>query len=92
MKKALEFYSGIGGFHYSVLLSEMPVEVVQAFDIHSFANETYYHNFKSKANSRNIETLTAKDIDKYGADVWMMSPPCQPYTRQKEGLCEKDDK
>jgi len=85
-KKALEFYSGIGGFHYSVLLSEFPIEVVQAFDIHIFANQTYDFNFKSKTNAQNIESVTAKDIDRYGADVWMMSPPCQPYTRQKEAL------
>eukprot|EP00026_Physarum_polycephalum_P009738 Phypoly_transcript_09872.p1 GENE.Phypoly_transcript_09872~~Phypoly_transcript_09872.p1 ORF type:complete len:334 (+),score=28.13 Phypoly_transcript_09872:67-1068(+) len=85
-KKALEFYSGIGGFHYSALLSSCPIEIVQSFDIHSFANDTYLFNFKSKVNSHNIETLSAKDIDQYEADIWMMSPPCQPYTRQKEAL------
>ncbi|KAK2993761.1 hypothetical protein RJ640_025068, partial [Escallonia rubra] len=30
----------------------------------------------------NIQTLSAADLDSYGAHVWLLSPPCQPYTRQ----------
>lgn len=30
----------------------------------------------------NIQTLTAGDLDKYKAHAWLLSPPCQPYTRQ----------
>ncbi|KAL5975266.1 C-5 cytosine-specific DNA methylase [Asimina triloba] len=30
----------------------------------------------------NIQSFTASDLDKYGADAWLLSPPCQPYTRQ----------
>ena len=25
---------------------------------------------------------SANDIERYGADVWLLSPPCQPHTRQ----------
>ncbi|KAH7524699.1 hypothetical protein FEM48_Zijuj06G0147300 [Ziziphus jujuba var. spinosa] len=30
----------------------------------------------------NIQSLTAADLDSYGAHAWLLSPPCQPYTRQ----------
>lgn len=30
----------------------------------------------------NIQILTAADLDKYRAHAWLLSPPCQPYTRQ----------
>ena len=32
--------------------------------------------------NKGIETLSPKALDKFGADVWLMSPPCQPFTRQ----------
>lgn len=28
-----------------------------------------------------IETLSTKYYDDIAADIWTMSPPCQPYTR-----------
>jgi site-specific DNA-cytosine methylase len=31
---------------------------------------------------RNIQRLTVRQLDAYRADAWVMSPPCQPYTRQ----------
>lgn len=30
---------------------------------------------------RQIEALTLEYYDRVAADVWTMSPPCQPYTR-----------
>ncbi|KAL7175248.1 hypothetical protein ACSBR2_028953 [Camellia fascicularis] len=30
----------------------------------------------------NIQTLSAADLDSYRAHAWLLSPPCQPYTRQ----------
>lgn len=30
----------------------------------------------------NIGSLTARRLDKYGAEAWLLSPPCQPYTRR----------
>lgn len=30
----------------------------------------------------NIERLTARQLDAHAADLWTLSPPCQPYTRQ----------
>jgi len=57
-------------------------DVVEAFDINDVANDVYEHNFGHRPCQGNIQTLTASDLDKYKAHAWLLSPPCQPYTRQ----------
>ncbi|OAY27355.1 tRNA (cytosine(38)-C(5))-methyltransferase 2 isoform X1 [Manihot esculenta] len=80
--RVLEFYSGIGGLRYSLMKSGVKAEVVEAFDINNVANDVYEHNFGHRPYQGNIQSLTAADLDSYGADAWLLSPPCQPYTRQ----------
>ncbi|XP_073114909.1 tRNA (cytosine(38)-C(5))-methyltransferase 2 [Elaeis guineensis] len=80
--RILEFYSGIGGMRYSLMRAGSRGEVVEAFDINDKANDVYEHNFGHRPFQGNIQTLTAIDLDKYGAHAWLLSPPCQPYTRQ----------
>ncbi|XP_015688304.1 tRNA (cytosine(38)-C(5))-methyltransferase 2 isoform X2 [Oryza brachyantha] len=80
--KVLEFYSGIGGMRYSLAASGVRAEVVEAFDINDVANDVYELNFGHRPCQGNIQTLTARDLDKYKAHAWLLSPPCQPYTRQ----------
>ncbi|KAI7880401.1 TRNA aspartic acid methyltransferase 1 [Lichtheimia hyalospora FSU 10163] len=78
----LEFYSGIGGMHFAATLAKWDFDVVKAFDINNVANDVYKHNFGSKTvGQRQIEALTLEYYDHVAADVWTMSPPCQPYTR-----------
>ncbi|OAD72996.1 hypothetical protein PHYBLDRAFT_146309 [Phycomyces blakesleeanus NRRL 1555(-)] len=77
--RVLEFYSGIGGMHYAAELAEWNHEILKAFDINTVANEIYRHNFGAKL--RLIETLSIEYYSDIAADVWTMSPPCQPYTR-----------
>lgn len=60
----------------------MRAEVVEAFDINDAANDVYELNFGHRPFQGNIQTLTASDLDKYKAHAWLLSPPCQPYTRQ----------
>jgi tRNA (cytosine38-C5)-methyltransferase len=55
---------------------------VEAFDINDVANDVYELNFGHRPYQGNIQTLTASDLDKYKAQAWLLSPPCQPYTRQ----------
>uniref|UniRef100_A0A2P2JXD0 tRNA cytosine-5--methyltransferase isoform X1 n=2 Tax=Rhizophora mucronata TaxID=61149 RepID=A0A2P2JXD0_RHIMU len=78
----LEFYSGIGGMRHSLLKAGVKAKVVEAFDINDNANDVYEHNFGHRPHQGNIESLTAADLDKHGAHAWLLSPPCQPYTRQ----------
>ncbi|KAM0968807.1 hypothetical protein ACFX13_017408 [Malus domestica] len=80
--RVLEFYSGIGGMRYSLMKARVNAEVVEAFDINDTANDVYEHNFGHRPYQGNIQSLTAADLDRYRADAWLLSPPCQPYTRQ----------
>lgn len=80
--RVLEFYSGIGGMRYSVMEAGLNTKMVEAFDINDLANDVYQHNFGHRPHQGNIQTLSATDLDSYQAHVWLLSPPCQPYTRQ----------
>lgn len=80
--RVLEFYSGIGGMRFSLKQSGIHATIVEAFDINNIANEVYKHNFGHSPCQRNIQSLTAAQLDKLKANAWLLSPPCQPYTRQ----------
>lgn len=81
--RVAEFYSGIGGMHYALQKANIDSQVVRAFDINTVANEVYKHNFPDvPVMQRAIEVLPLEMFEKMRADLWTMSPPCQPYTRQ----------
>lgn len=62
--------------------SGIKTKVVFSTDVNNSANDVYRHNFPStNQQSRNIVSLTAKEINHLQPDVIMMSPPCQPFTR-----------
>lgn len=80
--RVLEFFSGIGGWRCALdRHPEFNFEVVQSFDVNTTSNEVYERNFHFKPSPKCINSLTRKMLDKHRADVWCMSPPCQPYTR-----------
>jgi len=84
--KILEFYSGIGGMHFAFLKTAQALKihglVLDCFDINTNANHVYKENFQKSPKNKNLEGITSAELDSYGADIWLMSPPCQPYTRQ----------
>ncbi|XP_028393906.1 tRNA (cytosine(38)-C(5))-methyltransferase-like isoform X2 [Dendronephthya gigantea] len=81
--RAVEFYSGIGGMHYALKSCGVAVNVVAAIDINTIANEVYAHNFPNTVLlNRNIEGIKLEEFKKFDADIFTMSPPCQPFTRQ----------
>ncbi|KAH7430410.1 hypothetical protein KP509_09G097100 [Ceratopteris richardii] len=80
--RVLEFYSGIGGMRYALEQAEVGATVVEAFEINDMANDVYEHNFNHRPSQGNIQHLTVRKLDSYEADAWLLSPPCQPYTRQ----------
>ncbi|EGC34300.1 hypothetical protein DICPUDRAFT_153508 [Dictyostelium purpureum] len=86
--RVLEFYSGIGGMHYGLKESGVKFEVVQSFDINTNAILNYKYTFNENTSQKNIESLTVEEIDNFKSNAWLMSPPCQPFTRS--GL-QKDD-
>ncbi|CAG8813104.1 4524_t:CDS:2, partial [Cetraspora pellucida] len=72
--------------HYAFKASGSIGEVVGAFDINATANIIYRYNFEKNCSSsiihqRNIESLSLDYYDSFKANIWLMSPPCQPYTR-----------
>ncbi|KAI0235390.1 hypothetical protein L0F63_006351 [Massospora cicadina] len=52
------------------------------------ANCCYSATFGIRPSNRSIDALQAKEVDGLKANCWMMSPPCQPFTR---GGCMRDD-
>ncbi|XP_065211709.1 tRNA (cytosine(38)-C(5))-methyltransferase [Planococcus citri] len=83
--KVLELYSGIGGMHYALKGSTIgnQSEVIMAVEMNTACNEVYQHNFpKTMVVNRNVCSLSATEINKLGPNMILMSPPCQPFTRQ----------
>lgn len=56
--------------------------VVKAFDINPEANKVYALSFGEGPSGRSLTAVTARELDELKGDLWMMSPPCQPYTVQ----------
>ena len=81
--RVMEFYAGVGGTHYAFLASGINFEIVASIDINTNTNHVYKHNFPSTPHlNRNICGMTAAEMDSLKPDMFTMSPPCQPFTRQ----------
>ncbi|XP_023946295.2 tRNA (cytosine(38)-C(5))-methyltransferase [Bicyclus anynana] len=91
MHRILELYSGIGGMHCAWKESQLDGEIVLAIDINTIANEVYAYNFpETTISNRNIQSLTSKEIENLDVNTVLMSPPCQPFTRNGKCLDEND--
>eukprot|EP00971_Amphidinium_carterae_P274173 5441282-Amphidinium_carterae.1 len=70
--RAVEFYSGLGGWSYAAekaaAVVGCVVQVVAAFDVSTTCNEIYFHNFGRRPSQRPIEQLTAEELDALEAD------------------------
>eukprot|EP00980_Cylindrotheca_fusiformis_P030862 scaffold25535_cov117-Cylindrotheca_fusiformis.AAC.5 len=86
--RMIEFFSGIGGMRHAVdnsikqPNSSLSLASCQAYDISVHANNAYKHNFPddpSPVCTKLVEQLKPTDLDGK-ADLWTMSPPCQPFT------------
>ena len=89
--KIVEFYAGIGGFHCALRESGVRGEIVASVDINTNTTKVYSHNFPHTPQfNRNICGIGPEELDKLRADVFFLSPPCQPFTRQGNKLDNKD--
>lgn len=61
----------------TALAPSLSIEVIKAFDISLHANSVYQHNFQETPKTKLVEQLKSYDLI---ADLWTMSPPCQPFT------------
>ncbi|KAI0641168.1 S-adenosyl-L-methionine-dependent methyltransferase [Trametes meyenii] len=79
--RALEFYSGIGGLHRALVQSAVQGTVVRAFDWDQAACRVYAANYGPDVVRKvDIAALTAEELASLDADLWLLSPSCQPYT------------
>jgi DNA (cytosine-5)-methyltransferase 1/tRNA (cytosine38-C5)-methyltransferase len=78
MFRVLELFSGVGGWRYAL---GGRGRVAAAFDIHPWANATYELNHGERPLAKDLATLPAAALTAPGADLWLMSPPCQPFCR-----------
>lgn len=70
-----------GGLHYALNKSSADAQVLAAFDWDQLACRVYSHNFpQTTVKQVDISTISARDLTSYAADLWLMSPSCQPYT------------
>ncbi|CAE7271532.1 TRDMT1 [Symbiodinium sp. CCMP2456] len=89
--RVLELFSGIGGFraafHRACAQAGRPVEDGELkqwvnFEASKLANEVYSSNFEvpyAPLLPKDIRRLRPSEVD--SSDLWILSPPCQPYTR-----------
>jgi DNA (cytosine-5)-methyltransferase 1 len=79
MMRILELYSGIGGCAAAVAGRAV---VVAAVDIDRAALAVVRHNFDHPAVARTLESAPSEFFRRGDADLWWLSPPCQPFTRR----------
>ena len=79
--RVFEFFSGIGGMRLG-LPEEVHIPYHMAFEVSPVVNEAYRHNFGQDCNLREklVEHSSESFLDG-SSDLWMLSPPCQPYTK-----------
>mmetsp|Transcript_46493 Transcript_46493/g.149365 ORF Transcript_46493/g.149365 Transcript_46493/m.149365 type:complete len:459 (-) Transcript_46493:51-1427(-) len=91
--RVVEFFAGMGGMRCAGTLSGAPVQVVAAYEISEICAEAYRHNFGGADwKLKTIERLKAEELDRLGGDVWVMSPPCQPFTRSGRRQDHEDNR
>jgi site-specific DNA-cytosine methylase len=76
--RVLELFSGLGGWRCA--LGDRG-RVVAAYDVNEAANITYALNHGDRPHPRELATVPLETLASYGADTWLMSPPCQPFCR-----------
>jgi tRNA (cytosine38-C5)-methyltransferase len=96
----VEFFSGIGGWRYAlesvVAHRRLHAYSAAALDHSDLCNTVYRYNFghddsSSTTTSRRIEHIPVSDVQQWNANIWMMSPPCQPHTRQHDKTNDVQD-
>ena len=82
--RVLELYAGLGGC--AAVLQGSTAEVVAAVDVSSLALGVYRHNFHHPTVTASVESLSVERLTAWNADLWWLSPPCQPFTHRGKQL------
>jgi tRNA (cytosine38-C5)-methyltransferase len=89
----VELYSGVGGWTMALkeqidTAADCNLQCVAALDHSDLCRQVYNHNHGcSHTSFRNakalcIEKLTLAQVEAWDASIWLLSPPCQPHSRQ----------
>ena len=87
--RVAELYCGIGGCAAAL---GSAASIVSAVDINRQALDIYRRNFPHPAATATIESLSASTLRDWQADLWWISPPCQPFTRRGRRRDAKDSR
>lgn len=87
--RILELFSGIGAV--SLACGE-EAEILCAVDINQAAMQVYRANFASPTLVQEICSLSDRQLADIGAELWWLSPPCQPFTRRGLGKDLDDER
>ena len=79
--RCVELYCGIGCLHAALKRVCPSAVVVAAYDVSPLAADVYESNYGLRPSGRDIRALSGPELDAHNADLWLLSPPCQPYTR-----------
>mgnify|MGYP003631780319 CR=1 FL=1 len=80
--RVLELFAGLGG----LACSWPEAEIAVALDINVNAQQLYRLNFHHDYRLRTLESMSPATLQRFGANFWWMSPPCQPFSRRGHGL------
>lgn len=80
--RVLEWFAGIGGAH----AAWPEAEFLGAIDINLVAAQIYQQNFSTPYLIREIESIELEELQRWQADAWWLSPPCQPFSRRGNQL------
>ena len=87
----LEFFCGVGGLHCALRRCNVPHTLVCAYDVDDSALRVYRHNSPATPLSgADIVSLSDAELARGGGGLWLLSPPCQPYSRQGLQLGARD--
>jgi tRNA (cytosine38-C5)-methyltransferase len=89
----VEFYAGIGGWSMALQQAlknvapkwRLRLRRLAALDHSDLCLKVLQHNYASKHTRTvqvSIEKLTLEQLHRWSATIFVMSPPCQPHTRQ----------
>lgn len=77
--RILELFAGIGAVAQA---TDQRHTIAAAVDINENAKAVYEANFSHRYLTKEIASLSDQEFAEFKADLWWMSPPCQPFTRR----------
>ncbi len=77
--RTVELFCGIGGCAAAL---GADAQVVAAIDLNPESLAVYRHNFPHPTVTMAVEHLRNDQLATWRADLWWLSPPCQPFTRR----------